>query len=103
MQLKQVTALAAVIAAMTFAGCSDIINRDDFVTLLRNKTEPEVMQIAGKPAAVDATDQSHVVWIYKQRTFDVPTRRKDPETDVVFSPGEDGKMHVAEVTFKEHS
>jgi hypothetical protein len=76
------------------------INREDFVTLLKNKTEPEVIQIAGKRAAVDAPDQSDVVWIYKQRTFDVPTRRKDPETDAVFSRGEDGKMHVAEVTFK---
>ena len=100
MELKQVTALAAVIATMTFAACSDITNREDFVTLLKNKTEPEVTQLAGKPAAVDDTDGNHVVWIYKERTFDVPSRRKDLETDVVFSPGEDGRMHVAEVTFK---
>ena len=100
MQLKQATALTAVIAAVTFAGCSDITNREDFVTLLRNKTEPEVIQMAGKPAAVETRDESHVVWVYRKRTLDVPTRTRDAETDVVFSPGEDGKLHVADVTFK---
>ena len=92
--------LTAAIAALAITACSEVTNREDFATLLGNKTEPEVVRIAGKPAAVDAADPSHVVWIYKQRTFDVPTRKTDAETDVVFSSREDGKLHVSEVKFR---
>ena len=75
-------------------------NRDDFAAQLKNKTESEVLQYAGKPAQVDRTNPDRVAWIYKSRTFDVATRKTDPETDVVFAPSSDGKLHVAEVVFK---
>jgi hypothetical protein len=58
------------------------------------------MKFAGKPARVDDTNPTRVVWIYKERTFDVPSRKTDPQTDVIFSPGPDGKLHVVEVMFK---
>jgi hypothetical protein len=91
--------LAAILAAALIA-CSEVSNREDFASQLKNKTEPEVMKFAGKPIKVDDADPNHIVWIYKQRTFDVPTRKTDPETDVIFSPGPDGKLHVNEVVFK---
>ena len=75
-------------------------NREDFASQLKNKTEPEVLQYAGKPAQVDRTNPDRVAWIYKSRTFDVATRKTDPETDVVFAPSSDGKLHVADVVFK---
>jgi hypothetical protein len=41
-----------------------------------------------------------VAWIYKGRTFDVTTGKRDAETDVIFTPDSDGKLHVADVVFK---
>ena len=100
-KIPNVTTLSAIAAMFALAGCSDLSNREDFAMQLKNKTEQEVLKYAGKPVNVDATDPKRVAWIYKSRTFDVPTRKTDPETDVIFSPSaEDGKLHVAEVLFK---
>ena len=101
--MNRARALCATLAAAAFvvlSGCSDVSNREDFASQLKDKTEPEVMRYAGKPAAVDNSDPNRIAWIYKARTFDVPTGRRDPETDVIFRPGPDGKLHVAEVLFK---
>ena len=89
-------------AAMAFAlsGCSELSNREDFAAQWKDKTEEQVLKYAGKPAAVDSTNPSRVIWIYKSRTYDVPTRRTDSETDVIFVTATDGKLHVAEVVFK---
>ena len=97
--LRAVTAIAAVAGMLTFAGCSDIQNREDFASALKNKTEPEVLKYAGKPAEVDAVKPELTAWIYKSRTFDVQTRQTDPKTTVLFKTSEDGKLHVSEVKF----
>jgi hypothetical protein len=96
------TLFAAVTAAalLAMAGCGELSNRDDFAAQLRDKTEPEVLKYAGKPSSVDNADPNRVAWIYKSRTFDVQSGRRDPETDVIFTPGPDGRLHVAEVLFK---
>ena len=100
-KISHFTILAAVAAVFALGGCSDLQNREDFAMQLKNKTEQEVLKYAGKPVNVDATNPKRVTWVYKSRTFDVPTRKTDPETDVIFSPSaEDGKLHVAEVLFK---
>lgn len=92
---------AALVATALFAfGCSGVSNREDFAAALKNKTESEVLRYAGKPVEVNGADPNRVAWIYKSKTFDVPTRRTDPETDVIFTPSSDGKLHVAEVVFK---
>lgn len=93
--------LAAMAAAVLIGGCAERTNREDFTSLLRNKTEQEVAKIAGKPAEVRTLDPKHVVWIYKARTFDVATRQADPHTTVTFAPGDDGKLHVAQIRFEE--
>jgi hypothetical protein len=97
---KLATTFAAVNAALIFAACSDVSNREDFASQLRNKTEAEVVKFAGKPKSVDSTNPARVTWIYKDRTFDVPTRKTDAETDVIFSAAADGKLHVVDVVFK---
>lgn len=97
--LRAVTAIAAVAGMLAFAGCSDIQNREDFASALKNKTEPEVLKYAGKPAQVDAAKPEATVWVYKSRTFEVQTRRTDPKTTVLFTPSADGKLHVSEVKF----
>jgi len=88
-------------AFFAFSACSERSNREDFASLVKNKTEAEVLKIAGKPAQVDNSDPKRVAWIYKSRTFDVATRQTDAEADVIFvSSSEDGKLHVADVVFK---
>ena len=91
--------LAAIVAVVAF-GCGDMSNREDFESALKNKTEPEVVRYAGKPKEIDRSDPSHVKYVYKSRTFDVPTRKTDDETDVIFTPSPDGQLHVAQVVFK---
>lgn len=97
--LRAVAAVGAMAALLAFGGCAETTNREDFASLLKNKTEPEVLKFAGKPAEVDAARPERTTWIYKSRTFDVATRKTDPKTSVIFTPAADGKLHVAEVTF----
>ena len=99
-QAKALSVTVTVAALFVLCGCGETSNREDFTSLVKNKTEPEVLKMAGKPAQVDSADPNRVAWIYKSRTFDVPTRKTDPETDVIFTPSSDGKLHVAEVLFK---
>jgi hypothetical protein len=100
-QLKLASIALTAAAFFALSGCSEVSNREDFASLIKNKNEAEVLKLAGKPAQVDETNPARVAWIYKARTFDVPTRKTDPETDVIFTKSrEDGKLHVAEVVFK---
>jgi hypothetical protein len=93
-------AVIAGLAALIFTACAEVENREDFATMVKNKTENEVMKFAGKPADVDKANPQRVTWIYKSRTFDVSTRTRDAETAVIFSPNPDGKLHVVDVQFK---
>ena len=92
--------VAALAAAVLLNGCSPIENREDFANLLKNKTEDEVLKFAGKPVNIDRTNPDRVAYVYKSRTFDVATRKTDPETDVIFASSSDGKLHVTTVEFK---
>ena len=97
---KTLRLVTMVLAVFAFSGCTDLSNREDFESAMKNKSESEVVKYAGKPAEIDRSDPSHVKYIYKSRTFDVPTRKTDAETDVIFTPSSDGQLHVAEVVFK---
>lgn len=97
--LRKFAAAAAVAAIVAAGGCAEQSNRDDFSSLLKNKTEAEVLKFAGKPAQVDSSQPDRLAWVYKSRTFDVATRKSDPQTTVIFKRAEDGKLHVAEVVF----
>jgi protein involved in sex pheromone biosynthesis len=95
------TAFAATLAAaIVLSACSPIENREDFANQLKNKTEDEVVKFAGKPTNIDRSNPERVAYVYKSRTFDVSTRKTDPETDVIFASSSDGKLHVTEVEFK---
>ena len=99
-QNRILSAVATVVVMLTLAGCSELSNREDFASALKNKTEPEVLKYAGKPAQVDAARPEMTVWIYKLRTFQVQTRKTDAKTTVLFTPSADGKLHVSEVRFE---
>jgi len=96
-------AATAVILAvfLVFGACSERINREDFVTLLKGKTEQEVLKIEGKPTTVDDKIADRHVWTYTSRTFDVSNQNKvDAKTVVIFSPSPEGKMVVTQVRFE---
>ncbi len=99
-RVRALAAAASVLALIVSSGCAETMNREDFASGLKNKTEEQVLKYAGKPAAVNAERPDHPTWIYKDRTFDVATRKSDPKTSVVFSPADDGKLHVVEVVFQ---
>jgi len=95
-------ATAAILAiCLVFGACSERMNRDDFVTLLKGKTEQEVLKLEGKPNAVDDKSAERHVWTYASRTFDVSNQNKmDARTIVIFSPSAEGKMVVMQVLFE---
>ena len=96
-------AATAVILAicLVFGACSERMNRDDFATLLKGKTEQEVLKLEGKPTTVDDKSSQRHVWTYTSRTFDVNNQNKmDAKTIVIFSPSAEGKMVVTQVLFE---
>ena len=97
------TAATAAILAVSLAlgACSERTNRDDFASLIKGKTEEQVLKNAGKPATTDNTKGDLHVWTYTSRTFDVQHANKtDEKTVVTFTPGADGKLVVSEVKFE---
>jgi hypothetical protein len=96
-------AAAAVILGVGLAvgACAERTNREDFATLLKGKTEPEVLKLAGKPETVDDKAADRHVWTYTSRTFDVSNKNKlDAKTIVIFSPSAEGKMVMTEMRFE---
>ena len=95
-------ATAAIVAlCLVLGACSERTNREDFVSLIKGKTEEQVLKNAGKPASVDETQKDRHVWTYNSRTFDVQHANKfDAHTVVIFTPSPEGKMVVAEVKFE---
>ena len=96
-------AATAVTLAVCFAlgACSEKINREDFATQLKGKTEQEVLKNAGAPTSKDEARKDRHVWTYTSRTFDVQNNNKfDAKTIVIFTPSAEGKMVVAEVKFE---
>jgi hypothetical protein len=96
-------AAAATILAVTFAlgACGERMNREDFATLIKGKTEEEVLKSTGKPKSVEEPSADRHVWTYGSRTFDVEHQNKmDDKAVVVFTRSPEGKMTVAEVKFE---
>ena len=95
-------ATAAILAiSLVLGACSERTNREDFVTLLKGKTEQEVLKVVGKPNTADDKSGERHVWTYTSRTFDVNNQNKfDAKTIVIFSPSAEGKMVVTQVLFE---
>jgi hypothetical protein len=99
--LRAGTTAAVLALCLVVTACSQKMNREDFAQQLKSKSEAEVLQYAGKPTDVDDKAADRHVWTYKERTFDVSNHNKfDDKTIVIFSPGPEGKMTVAEVKFE---
>lgn len=95
-------ATAAIVALCLVAGaCSERVNREDFATQLRGKTEAETLKFAGKPSSVDDESADRHLWTYTDRTFDVNNQNKfDAKTIVIFTRSAEGKLVVTEVKFE---
>ena len=99
--LRAVATAAILAICLVIGACSERMNREDFVTLVKGKTEQEVLKLEGKPTSVDDKSADRHVWTYTSRTFDVSNQNKfDPKTVVIFSPSAEGKMVVTQVLFE---
>jgi hypothetical protein len=99
--LRRSTTAAILGICVVLGACSERMNREDFATQLRGKTEQEVLKNAGKPATRDDAKGDRHVWTYASRTFDVQNNNKfDAKTIVIFSPSAEGKLVVAQVLFE---
>ena len=100
-RLHAAAAAALLAVCLVLGACAERTNREDFSTLLKGKTEQEVLKVAGKPAAVEDKRADHHVWTYTSRTFDVNNQNKmDAKTIVIFSPSTEGKMVVTQMQFE---
>ena len=100
--LRTAATTAILAACLVLASCGERTNREDFVGLIKGKTELQVRTNAGKPESVEDQSASRHVWTYASRTFDVQRQNKtDSKTIVTFTPGADGKLVVSDVKFVE--
>ena len=93
--------VAGVAACLVFAGCSEMMSRDDFAARVKDKSDTEVAKIVGKPTAVE-NGGDQVAWIYTSRTFNIQEGNKfDTKTVVVFSKaGSNGQLRATDVKFE---
>lgn len=100
--LRRVAAVAATAACLVFAGCSELMSRDDFTARVKDKSDNEVAKAVGKPVSVETPAADEVTWTYDKRTFDIAHNNKlDTKVVVVFSKAAaDGKLRAKDVKFE---
>ena len=100
--LRKVAAVTLVAAGLAFAGCTEMLSRDDFAARVKDKSDNEVTKAVGKPTAVENTGPDQVAWTYTSRTFNIEAGNKfDTKAVVVFSKaGSDGQLKATEVKFE---
>jgi hypothetical protein len=82
------------------AACSDLRSREDFSTLVREKSEQDVVKALGKPSQIDHAQPPAVRYVYTSRTFHIENGNKvDARAVVVFRPSTDGTLKAAEVSY----
>lgn len=99
---RRVSAVTAIAASLAFAGCSEMLSRDDFAARVKDKSDAEVARIVGKPAAVDSSAPNQIAWTYTSRTFNIQEGNKfDSKAVVVFSKvGSNGQLKATDVKFE---
>ena len=75
--------------------------RGMFTGYVMGKTEAEIVDKYGEPAAVDHSSPEKAVIVYKTKTFDPDNaNRTDPETVVYLQKGKDGKLTAVDVLYR---
>jgi hypothetical protein len=97
-----IVAATAVAATLMLSGCSEVYNHEQFVTLVKDKSEAEVLDQIGKPGNIDKSDPSRVTLTYMGRTYDLDKNNKfDSKAVVVLAPiTAGGPLKVKEVVFQ---
>ena len=100
--LRKVAAVTAVVSSIVFAGCSEMLSRDDFAARVKDKSDTEVAKLVGKPALVGNGTADQVTWTYTSKTFNIENGNKfDSKAVVVFSKaGSDGKLKATDIRFE---
>jgi hypothetical protein len=79
------TKLLVVAGLFAIAGCGDLRSREEFVTLVKDKSTAEVRATIGKPAEVAEDSDGTIRWTYNSRTFNTDAGTQfDKKTIVVF-------------------
>jgi hypothetical protein len=84
------------------SGCSELYSHEQFVTLVKDKSEMEVVDQIGRPASVDKSNPSRVTLTYTTRTYDIDKQNKfDAKAIVVLTPvSSGGALKVTDVQFQ---
>jgi hypothetical protein len=100
--LARVAKVAVIAASFVFAGCAEMLSREDFAARVKDKSDKEVAKLVGKPQTVDASKSDQVTWTYSSRTFNIAEGNKfDTKTIVVFSKAaSDGQLKATDVNFE---
>ena len=100
--LRSLTLAALAAASLSLAACSGGgHSRGMFTGKVIGKTEAEIIDTYGQPAAIERIDADNAVLLYKAKTFDPDNaNRTDPETAVYLAKGKDGRVVAAEVSYR---
>jgi hypothetical protein len=102
MKSKAVSIAVALTLGVALSACSEMLSREDFAARVKDKTDVEVKQAVGKPAAIDDSKPDQVIWTYNSKTFNIEERNKfDSKSVVVFAKaGSEGKLKAVDVRFE---
>jgi len=83
------------------AACSDLRSREEFATLVTDKSQQDVVKALGKPSQIDDAQPPAVRYVYTSRTFHIENGNKvDGRAVVVFRPALDGTLKASDVTYE---
>ena len=93
-------ALAA--ASISLAACGGGgHSRGMFTGKVMGKTEVEIIDQYGQPAAIERIDADNAILVYKAKTFDPDNEnRTDPETAIHLAKGKDGRVIASDVSYR---
>lgn len=94
-----IAALAAV--SLMLAACQAGHTRGMFSGNVIGKTQAEIVEKYGPPAAIDDSNAGYAVLVYKAKTFDPDNaNRPDPETAVYLVKDKDGRLVANDVSYR---
>ena len=99
---RSLGAAALAAAALSLAACGGGgHSRGMFTGHVMGKTEAEIIEKYGPPAAIERIDSDNAVLVYKAKTFDPDnSNRTDPETAIHLAKGKDGKVIASDVSYR---
>src|SRR4051812_19612425 len=99
--LRSLSAFLIAAAVLVVAGCGEIYGHEEFEKQGKSKSEDDIVKQLGKPASVDNSNHSRVIWTYNAITYDIDHENKrDSKTNLVMAPnGSNNKLQVVDVQY----